>query len=390
MSYSLHKRRLCRAAEFTCAARGYWLGVFPRVLAEVRRWRTLAERVPDPVLRAAALGALARKRGNLEGAAAFATLVERRRRPLVIRTLVAAQATCDYLDFLCEQPNRDPIANGRALHRALLDAVNGGFAGNDYYRHHLHHEDGGYLHALVRTIAESLAALPARSRIGDSLSIAAGRIASYQAFNHGDAVGSYAPFEQWAEREGKACPHLSWWEAGAAAGSTLSLHVLLAAAADPRLGCAETAAIERTYFPWIGALHSLLDSLVDRGEDLAYGMCGLIDFYESPAHAAARMRLIAGEAIQHAQALPRGGRHRLILTAMASFYLCQLHRPDSCSITAAVVPAVRDTLGAEADPAIAVLRARRALRGEHRDSLALPALSGVRGASGLESRKSST
>lgn len=375
-----------------CAARGYWFGVFPRVLAEVRRRRELAERIPDPALRELALRALAQKRNNLEGAAAFATLAGRRQRPLVIRALVGSQTICDYLDLLCEEPNRDPIANGRALHESLLDAVSDGRERSDcdYYRHHAHGDDGGYLQGLVQSVSGSLAALPARSRVLAPISLAAERIAAYQSFNHGDAEGSYRPFEQWAAHERKTCPELSWWEAGAAAGSTLTLHVLLAAAADAEVERTDLAAIEQTYFPWIGALHSLLDSLVDRGEDVARGMRGLIDFYVSPTQAAGRMRLIAGEAMQRARALPQGERHALILAAMTSFYLCQLRRSKSSPLPAAVVPVVRDALGRLAAPNMAVLRVRRVLAENGGAELALSTPMGGGVMPELESRKSST
>lgn len=351
-----------------CAARRYWLGVFPRVLAEVRRRRALAARIPDPSLRRLALQALTQKRSNLEGAAAFATLAPRSRRPLVVHALVGTQAICDYLDLLCEQPSADPVANGHALHEALLDAVaeqGGKGAGSDcsdYYRHHSHGEDGGYLRGLVASVGSSLAPLPGRSWLTGLTVAAVKRIAAYQAFNHGDSNESYRLFEEWAAREGEACPQLRWWEAGAGAGSTLSLLVLLATAADADIAPSQASAIEHAYFPWIGALHSLLDSLVDRDEDAAQGVRGLIDCYVSPAQAAACMQVIAAEALERVRALPQGGRHTLILAAMASFYVCDVRRPASSELSAAVVPAVLDALGGIAAPSMAMLRVRRSLR----------------------------
>lgn len=376
------------AAEFMCAARGYWLGVFPRVLAEARRRRKLAARIPDPALRRLALQALDQKRGNLEGAAAFATLAPARQRPLVVRALVDSQTICDYLDLLCEQHNHDPVANGYALHGALLNAVAGPEAADaDYYRHHAHGDDGGYLRALVQSVGASLTVLPGRPAVAQSILLAARRIAAYQAYNHGDAEGSYRPFERWAIREGEACPQLSWWETGAGAGSTLGLHVLIATAADAAVRRSDATAIEQAYFPWIGALHSLLDGLVDRGEDIVGEMHGLIERYVSPAQAARRMHIIAGEALERAQALPQGSRHTLILAAMTSFYLCDLRRPASSQLSAAVVPAVLDALGGLVAPSMVVLRARRSLQSGSCPELPL---ANGRGLPKLESRKSST
>jgi len=344
------------------------------VAVELRRRRVLAARIPDPTLRELALAALERKGRNLEGAAAFATLAPRPERPLVVHALVCAQAMCDYLDLLCEQSSRDPVANGYALHDALLDAVDApGLRDTDYYRHHSHREDGGYLRALTESIRGALALLPAREAVAEPIVRAAQRIAAYQALNHCDAHGSYEPFERWARSEGRSCPDLRWWEAGAGAGSTLALHVLVGAAADAGLHRREVSAIDNAYFPWIGALHSLLDSLVDRGEDLMMGVRGLIDYYLSPDEAAARMQTIAREAISRARLLPSGRRHALIVAAMTSFYLCDL-RCSSSRLPREVVPSIMQELGGLIAPNMAVLRLRRSL-GRGRAVQALPLLS---------------
>jgi tetraprenyl-beta-curcumene synthase len=371
----VHQNRFYFATEFVCAARGYWLSVFPRVAVELRRRRALAARIPDPALRRLALQALERKGHNLEGAAAFATLAPRPQRPLVVQALVCSQAMCDYLDVLCEQPNRDPVANGYALHDALLDAVaTPGFRDPDYYyRHHPHREDGGYLRALIDGVNSALVLLPARDAVAAPIARAAKRIASYQALNHCDVHGSYQPFEDWARSEGRSFPDMRWWEAGAGAGSTLSLHVLLGVAADPRVHPRDVSAIDDAYFPWIGALHSMLDSLVDRGEDLAMGARGLIDHYVSVEEAASRMQAITREAITRARSLPRGRRHALIVAAMTSFYLCDLRRSSS-RLANEVVPSITQELGGLIAPNMAVLRLRRSLH-RGRTTRAVPLLS---------------
>lgn len=357
-----HRNRFYFATEFICAARGYWLGVFPHVAVELRRRRALAARIPDLSLRRLALQALERKGRNLEGAAVFATLAPRSQRPLVVQALVCSQAMCDYLDVLCEQPNRDPVANGYALHDALLDAVAApGLRDPDYYRHHPHREDGGYLRALIDGVRNALALLPASDGVAAPLARAVKRIASYQALNHCEVHGSYQPFEHWARGEGRSCPDMRWWEAGAGAGSTLSLHVLVGVAADPRIHRSDISAIDDAYFPWIGALHSMLDSLVDRGEDLAMGVRGLIDYYLSVEEAASRMQTITREAITRARSLPRGRRHALIVAAMTSFYLCDLRRSDA-RLASEVVPSIMQELGGLIAPNMAVLRLRRSLQ----------------------------
>jgi tetraprenyl-beta-curcumene synthase len=358
---AIRKNGLWFAADFACAARRYWLAVFPRVAVEVCRRRALATQIPDPALRRLALEALDRKRGNLEGAAAFAALVPRESRSFVVRALVACQAICDYIDLLSEQPNRDPVANGYRLHEALIVAITRGEPHRDYYTHHPHSEDGGYLRALVDAARAALSALPSVTSVGEPIGWAAERIAVYQSFNHGDAHGSYEPFERWAIKATPPHTGLRPWETAAGAGSTLAVLALIASAADPQLKQCTARDIEEAYFPWIGSLHSLLDSLVDHDEDLAIEGRALVGYYSSPAEAAIRMRTIAREALRRAMALPNGRRHALIVAAMTSFYICELHSSAS-QHAQLVAPSVLEAIGGLAAPTMAILGARRSLR----------------------------
>ena len=100
----------------------FWLRVMPLVRAELRMWERLAATIPDAQLRAHALSTLTTERLSAAGAALFATTLKHHD-PVLVRTLVAYQVICDYLDTLSEQPSADPIANGMTLHRALADAV---------------------------------------------------------------------------------------------------------------------------------------------------------------------------------------------------------------------------------------------------------------------------
>jgi tetraprenyl-beta-curcumene synthase len=369
---SIHKGGLCFAADFACNARRYWLTVFPRVTLEIHRARVLATRIPDPTLRRLALESLEDKRGNLEGAAAFAALASKQSRPFVVKALVACQAICDYLDLLAEQTNPDPVANGYKLHEALLVATARGEPHRDYYTHHPHGEDGGYLVALVDTARTALSALPSISSVRESIGRAAERIAVYQSFNHGDARGSYELFERWARRANPSCAGLRPWEAAVGAGSTLAVLALIASAADPLLESSTAEQIDQAYFPWIGSLHSLLDSLVDHERDIAVDGRALLGYYASPDEAAVRMGQIADESLSRAAALPEGRRHSLILAAMTSFYICELQ--GSASPHARLVaPSVLDAIGGMAGPSMAVLGARRSLR---RISIGAPNLAG--------------
>lgn len=357
---------------FSRASVRYWLLAFPAVGRELRRRRELALAIPDPVLRRVALEALDCKRCNIEGAAAVELLAGRHSSRALIRALTAAQAMCDYLDLLAEQPVEDPVANGRRLHESLIAALAPDApVHEDYYAHSPHTQDGGYLGTLVEDVRSGLVSLPGRSLVEGPLRRAAEQIVAYQSFNHGDRLGSHEPFERWASHEIVAGSGMSWWETAAGLGSTLLPFVLMACAALPGLAAEQVAGIQRAYFPWIGSLHTLLDSLVDLEEDRLTGGHRLIGHYRSPARAAERMSLIAREGLARAEELPGGNRHGLLLSAMSGFYLWEARNHRS-AYARAVVPEVLLAVGRRASVAMAMIRVRHAIRHPPRAVTALP------------------
>jgi tetraprenyl-beta-curcumene synthase len=335
---------------FAAAALRYWLLVFPRVASELRRLRRLAGRIPDPALRHAALEALG-KRGNLEGAAAFAAFVPRRRRGSVVRALVSFQAIYNHADMLAEQPSADPVARSRSLHEALtaaleLDRADGRAApqGLEAGDVGLGDVDGGYVAALVERCQAALAQLPAYARVAPPAQRAATRIVDFQSLS----LGSGGELESWARRQTPTDSGLEWWETAAAGGSSLGVHALIAAAASPRLDEQDVAAIDAAYFPWIGALHSLLDSLVDRSEDAATGQLSLVGCYPSAVDASAGLQRLAGAAMEATNSLPNAQVHALLLAAMACSYLAmpEASTPDAEPLARSVRASIGPFAGA--------------------------------------------
>lgn len=359
---------------FARAAGRYWLTVFPAVARELRRRRELALEISDPVLRRVALEALECKRCNLEGAAAVELIAGRHSSRELIRVLTACQTMCDYLDLLAEQPVDDPVANGRHLHQALVLALagEGAYRHEDCYAYSLRSDDGGYLRMLVEDVREGIARLPNLPLVAEALGRAAELIVSYQSLHHGDRRGSHEPFECWARAQVVAGSGVTWWEAAAGTGSTLLLFVLIASAARPQLTADQVRSIQDAYLPWIGALHTLLDSLVDLEEDSLTGGHRLVDCYSSPQRAAERMSSIAREGLARAETLPGGRRHRLLLTAMTGFYLCDARERES-DYSRAVGPALLSTVGRLGSVAISMMSARHALRRSPRPAIAVRA-----------------
>jgi tetraprenyl-beta-curcumene synthase len=350
--------RLALAATFADAARRYWTGIYPHVRRELDHWRERAGEIPDPVLRRLALRAQ-RTGGNIEGAAAFATFAPRSQRAVVVRAAVAFQAAYDYLDVLAEQSQADPVAGTRALHQALLHALDPllGTGSTDYYASYPQREDNGYLAELVYACRTAHATLPAYAAVAPTARRAAERVVEFQSLNLSESQGPQNAFARWAGMEISQGTDLRWWEAAGGGGSPLCIYALIAAAADPSVAPGDVEAIENAYFPWIGALHSLLDHLVDRSQDAAVGQRNLLDYYSSQQETAERMQTLAERAARAARALPHGHRHTIILAGMTGYYLSdpQASAPGARRISREV----RQAIGGLMAPTLMVFKARR-------------------------------
>jgi tetraprenyl-beta-curcumene synthase len=335
----------------------YLLLVLPSARRELAHWRTRAAEIPDANLRRTASRAF-EKRGNIEGAALFATLAPAVHRRGTIRAMVAFQTAYNYLDALSELPSEDPVANGYQLHQALVIALQPGAAHPDYYAHNPDRGDGGYLVAILDACRDAVAGLPSYSLLTHTLQEAAARIVDFQALNLSEDQGGHDALERWAREATPAASGLEWWETAAGAGSSLAVYALiLAAATDPHLGGWDAREIDRAYFPWIGALHTLLDSLVDRREDREGGRRCLLNYYRDPTEEATRLAGLAIAARDPIARLPNPQTHRAIVTAMCSYYLSapECHTVEAEMITRALTRA----MGRSLNVAIVMFRARR-------------------------------
>jgi tetraprenyl-beta-curcumene synthase len=351
--------RIVRTTTFARAARRYWLGVFPYARAELAAWRRRAELIPDPTLRNAALDALRTKSNDLEGAVAFAAFAPSRAQTSIVRAITAFQLAFDYLDTVAELPNVNPIRNGHCLNQALLVAFSPGTPHPDYYQHQPRNDDAGYLKSLIDTCRAAICTLPSFAAVMAPARRALLRVVTYQSLTHGDANGSHAAFTDWAHSQSVPGIDMQWWETGAATGSQLSVLALIAAAADPRMQADRATAIEHAYFPWIGALGTLLDSIIDRRLDRIEGQRSLVDYYTSPLEMSERLRIMAIEARRAIHPLVDAENHILILAAMAAFFHSapQASAPDVALATRAVL----DAMGNWSTLQLIFFRTRRAL-----------------------------
>lgn len=290
-----------------------------RVSREVDSWRLRARTIPDASIRDDALDSIVRKRAHADGAALF-SILPRRRDPRLLALLVAYQTIWDFLDNVSERGAHIGYANGKMLHRALVDALDPDGAPSDHYRHHSQSGDGGYLRALVRDCREACASLPAFDLVRPFvLSEAAG--CAIQALNHDpDSASRDAALMAWAQSGLPRARELRWFELTAAASASLVPHVLLALAADARCEPEDVARASRAYMPWASLATAMLDSYADRLEDAAGGDHSYVEHYQD-GELIGRLAEIVGRAAREVASLRGGDRHAIVVACAIALYL---------------------------------------------------------------------
>ena len=303
---------------FAAAGRELVWGL-PTVAVEVRRWRDLAQRIPDRPLRVDALDSLARKRAQSDGAALFATLPRTRNRAF-LRFTVAYQILWDYLDSVSERGATAGMVNGRQLHLALVDALTPDCAIRDYYRHNPWRDDDGYLRALVHACRDCCAQLPGYARVRHLVIQEATR-AQVLAINHErDPSARDSALQAWVTSEFPRGHQAAWFELTGAASAGLAIFALLALACESSFTDAEIARTSQAYSPWASAVACMLDSYADYAEDLTAGDHSYIAHY-SPCSAVDQVCRLVRRSLLELNTLRRREKHRLIVASMVAMYL---------------------------------------------------------------------
>jgi len=283
-------------------------------------WRGRASAIPDPRIRQDALDALVRKRTHLDGAALF-WILPRDRNVHLLRALVAYEITLEFLDNMNERAARAGQANGRQLHLALAEALNPETQISDYYRFHPWDNDGGYLGALVERCREQCAFLPSYPQVRE-LAIREATRAQVLAINHDPRPGDRdAALKKWVTQEFNDSGGANWFELSGAATSSLTVHLLLALAAEPTFNKFDVNRACAVYFPWLSLATTMLDSYVDQFDDAVNDDHSYIAHYASREIAVARLGEIVERAGRDARALRNGHRHAVIVACMVAMYL---------------------------------------------------------------------
>ena len=316
-------RQLQLPCAFVEVALRYLLLVLPAASSELACWRARATAIPSPSLRHHALRALA-KRGNIEGAALFATLAPRAQRRTAVRALVAFQTAYNYLDALSELPSDDPVANARsaasgAAHRPaprrrarrLLRAQPR--ARRRRVPRRRRRGVQGRARRACRPSARVSPRPPARRLRGSSTS----RRSTCQT-----SQGGHGALRRWALETTPRGVGLAWWETAAAAGTSLAVHALIAAAAQPGVDPLRRARDRARVLPLASQRFtpcSTASSTAARTTMPAGAACSTTTNRRSPR--SRRSPNSPGAQPMHASASSSRTRTRVILTAMCSYYL---------------------------------------------------------------------
>ncbi len=300
----------------------YWSTVAPLVRTQLDYWKLRAEAIPDPALKQIALANLLEEGFNAQATATLATLAPREYRKPAVEAIVGLQVLYDYLDSLIERPLLDPLAEGRQLYKAFMDAIILDSAPRGGYYPPTHESaDGGYLEDLVGIVRGALTRLPSQATIAAISAQAAERCAEAQVHAHATALLGDAQLEAWATTNA-AGTGLGWREfLAGAVSSGLALHALITAASDPRTSQPQALAIDEFYLSAC-ALTTLLDGLVDYDQDMRnMGQPGYIRYYEGRDTLTQALRGVIHHAERGAHHIPNSTHHLMTLVGVAAYYV---------------------------------------------------------------------
>jgi tetraprenyl-beta-curcumene synthase len=342
----------------------FWPTVAPTVQHELRRWERRAEQIPDERLRTLAREKLVGERFNAEVAATLATLAPRTVRAPATRAIVALELLFDYLDGRTETLTGDPLGEGAELFAPFVEAV--AVAGAEQTAGQASGRAGAngrppdweYLSALSEATREELRALPASAVVAGVAANSARRCSEAQVRLHAAAALGDEQLRAWAVEQSDGSG-LGWREyVAGCASSVLAMHALIAAGATASRTETDAARIDRAYLA-IGAVITMLDSLVDHKEDIAGGRHGFIRLYE-PAELPGQLRELTREALARTREAPDAAHHAMTLAGVAAYYTTHAGAGDPHVREAATV--VRGELSPTIWPTLAVLRGWRAAK----------------------------
>ncbi len=298
----------------------YVSSIFPQVDKQLEDWRRLCGKAQSELLGRLALSSIGLKKFHAQGGCAYA-LYPHANIAQTIRFIVSFQTISDYLDNLCDRAGVQDEKAFRQLHLSMLDAVDPSRQPCDYYLFYPHREDNGYLQTLVEECRNQVSSVPGYHLVKDVIKHYVGLYSDLQCYKHLAKDTREQKLSAWAAPYILSCPGISTWEFSAAAGSTLGVFVLYAAAWDPSLTEAEVFQLELAYFPWICGLHILLDYYIDAQEDMQTGDLNFTYYYENLKQCEERLSFFVQQSLSHCSGLKYPEFHTTVIRGLLAMYL---------------------------------------------------------------------
>lgn len=300
----------------------YIKNTLPQVEQEIGRIeRFLAATPPCRELAEQALSSIANKKFHCQGGGVYSLYADVSG-PGFLRFVVALQTISDYLDNLCDRAGVADEKAFRQLHLAITDALDPAAPLHDYYRFYPAKADGGYLISLVKSCREEIRKLPAYPSVKPYVLQQAALYSELQTYKHLEPLPVREDkMSGWLKLRGTACPDIAPWEFAAAAGSTLGIFALCAAAGRPSLTPGEAQRLASGYFPWINGLHILLDYFIDGAEDQLAGDLNFVAYYTDDRETSDRLVYFLRQSLERARDLPYPAFTTTVIHGLLAMYL---------------------------------------------------------------------
>jgi tetraprenyl-beta-curcumene synthase len=294
--------------------------ILPAAHKELAYWKSRAEKIPNPELRAQALASIEHKTFHCEGGAILA-LTAKKDYKKAIKFIVAYQTISDYLDNLCDRSTSLNPEDFAALHESMADALVLNPDKKNYYRLRADQDDDNYLYDLSETCRSVLREMTHYEEIKDYLLELCQYYCELQIHKHVKHEERVPRLEKWFHLNQHHLPEMEWYEFSACSGSTLGIFCLISYALRDDFQQSDADNIRNGYFPYIQGLHILLDYFIDQEEDIAGGDLNFCSYYDSQETLFRRLKHFVVEADRHTEFLPHKNFHRLINRGLLGIYL---------------------------------------------------------------------
>lgn len=294
--------------------------VWPEVDCRLNEYKDLLQSGEDTVVAQQALSSIKNKRFHAIGGSVYSLYPEVDLRNTV-KFIVSLQTISDYLDNLCDRAGVFDELSFKQLHLAMLEAVDPSLTLSDYYLYYPQKSDNGYLKTLVGECRNQVAKLPSYSLVKERIKQLVELYSGLQTYKHLGSDIREEKLTSWANAYLKEYPGINCWEFSAATGSTLGMFLLFAAAHNPKLNGAEADSIYSAYFPWISALHILLDYYIDSEEDKETGDLNFTNYYKTLDHCEQRLSYFIDRSVEQCLKLSHPDFHLTVIRGILAMYL---------------------------------------------------------------------